>query len=99
MILRAVLRGGAFLVVGVVGFSAGVSADQELPDWIPYIEHNQAGRVDTSELQDAIRVIQAEYVHGNLDTVKMLHGTISGLVASLGDPYSAYYDTEQYKTL
>ncbi len=99
MILRAVLRGGAFLVVGLVGFSAGVYADQALPDWIPYIAHNQAGRVDTSELQDAIRVIQAEYVDGNLDTTKMSHGTISGLVASLGDPYSAYYDPDQYKKL
>src|SRR5260370_18405932 len=99
MILRAVLRGGAFLVVGLVGFSAGVYADQALPDWIPYIAHNQTGRVDTSELQDAIRVIQAEYVDGNLDTTKMSHGTINGLVASLGDPYSAYYDPDQYKKL
>ena len=34
MILRAVLRGGAFVVVGLVAFGAGVYADQALPDWI-----------------------------------------------------------------
>jgi carboxyl-terminal processing protease len=99
MTLRAVLRGGAFLVVGLVGFGAGVYADQALPDWIPYIAHHSTGRVDTTELQDAIRVIQAEYVDGNLDSTKMSQGTITGLVASLGDPYSAYYNPEQYKKL
>src|SRR5256885_9996322 len=99
MILRTVLRGGAFVVVGLVAFGAGVYADQALPDWIPYIANHQTGRVNTAELQDAIRVIQAEYVDGNLDTTKMSQGTISGLVASLGDPYSAYYDPDQYKKL
>jgi carboxyl-terminal processing protease len=99
MILRAVLRGGAFVLVGLVCFGAGVYADQALPDWIPYIAHQQTSRVSTSELQDAIRVIQAEYVDGNLDSTKLSRGTVSGLVASLGDPYSAYYDPDQYKKL
>ena len=99
MIPRAVLRVGAFVVVGVISFGVGVYADQALPDWIPYIAHHQTARVDTSELEDAIRVIQAEYVDGNLNTTKMSHGTVSGLVASLGDPYSVYYDPDQFKKL
>ena len=99
MIYSAVLRGGAFFLVALVGFAAGVYADQEFPDWIPYIANHQTARVNTSELQDAIRVIQAEYVDGNLDTTKLSRGTVSGLVASLGDPYSAYYDPDQYKRL
>src|SRR5262249_42977077 len=33
------------------------------------------------------------------DTTKLSRGTVSGLVASLGDPYSAYYDPDQYKRL
>ena len=44
-------------------------------------------------------MIQAEYVDGNVDTTKLSHGTVSGLVASLGDPFSAYYDPDQYKKL
>lgn len=99
MIFRAVLRGGAFVLVGLVCFTAGIYVDQAFPDWVPYIAHHQSGRVNTSELDDAIRVIEAEYVDGNLDTTKLSRGTISGLVASLGDPYSAYYDPEQYKRL
>jgi len=99
MILRAVLRGGAYLLVALVAFTAGVYADQAYPDWIPYIAHHQAGRVDTSELQEAIRLIQAEYVDGDVDTTKLSRGTVSGLVASLGDPFSAYYDPDAYKKL
>lgn len=99
MSLSAVLRGGAFLLVGLIGFTAGVYADQAFPDWIPYIASHQTGRVNTSQLQDAIRVIQAEYVDNNLDTTKLSRGTITGLVSSLGDPYSAYYDPDQYKRL
>jgi carboxyl-terminal processing protease len=55
--------------------------------------------VDTSELQQAIQVIQANYVDTNLDPAKLAHGSVQGLVASLGDPFSAYYDPAQYKHL
>jgi carboxyl-terminal processing protease len=99
MILRAVLRGGAYLVVALVAFAAGVYADQAYPDWIPYVAHHQVGRVDTSELEQAVRLIQAEYVDSNVDMTKLSHGTVSGLISSLGDPFSAYYDPEQYKRL
>jgi carboxyl-terminal processing protease len=99
MTLRAVLRGGAYLVVGLVAFTAGVYADQAYPDWVPYIAHHQVGRVDTSELDQAVRLIQAEYVDSNVDMTKLSHGTVSGLISSLGDPFSAYYDPAQYKRL
>jgi carboxyl-terminal processing protease len=99
MTLRAVLRGGAYLVAALVGFGAGVYADQAYPDWIPYVAQHHVGRVNTSELDEAIRLIQADYVDGNVDTTKLSRGTVSGLIASLGDPFSAYYDPDQYKRL
>src|SRR5579859_768477 len=99
MILRAVLRGGAYMVVALVAFAAGVYAEQAYPDWIPYVAHHQVGRVDTSELDQAVRLIQAEYVDSNVDMTKLSHGTVSGLISSLGDPFSAYYDPDQYKRL
>src|SRR5216684_3104893 len=99
MKFRAVLRGGAYVVVALLAFTLGVYADQAYPDWIPYIAHHQVGRVDTSELNQAVRLIQAEYVDGNVDMTKLSHGTVSGLVSSLGDPFSAYYDPDQYKRL
>ncbi len=66
---------------------------------MPYVTYHSAGRVDTTELQQAIRVIQADYVDGNLDTTKLSHGTVQGLIASLGDPFSTYYDPAQFKKL
>lgn len=99
MIRRAVLRGGAYILVALVGFTAGAYVDQQWPDALPYLASHRVGKVDTSELEQAIRLIQADYVDDNVDTTKLSHGTVSGLIASLGDPFSAYYDPEQYKKL
>jgi carboxyl-terminal processing protease len=96
---RAALWGGAVLIVAVVGFVAGVYVDQAFPGYVPYVAHHSVGRVDTTELQQAIQVIEADYVDGNLDATKLSHGTVQGLIASLGDPFSTYYDPAAYKRL
>jgi carboxyl-terminal processing protease len=96
---RASLRGGALLLILVVGFVAGVYTDQAFPEWVPYFGHRSVSGVDLSELQQAVRLIQADYVDGNLDTTKLSHSSVQGLVAGLGDPFSAYFDPTQYKRL
>jgi carboxyl-terminal processing protease len=98
---RAARLGGAFLAVALVGFVAGLFVDQTFSGSpsLPSLARHSIGRVDTTELQQAIQVIQANYVDSNLDTAKLSHGTVQGLVASLGDPFSAYYDPVQYKRL
>ena len=101
MRLRAARLGGALLVVALLGFVSGVYVDQAFSGspFLPYLAHHSVGRVDTTELQQAIQVIQANYVDTNLDATKLSHGTVQGLVASLNDPFSAYYDPVQYKRL
>src|SRR5437899_7727324 len=100
---RDVLWGVAVLIVGVIGlgfgFGLGVYTAQAFPDALPYVAHHSAGKVDTTELQQAIRLIPADYVDGNGDPQKLSHGPVQGLVASLNDPFSAYYDPDQYKRL
>ena len=96
---RASLRGGALLLILVVGFVAGVYTDQAFPEWVPYFGHRSVSGVDLSELQQAVRLIQADYVDGTLDTTKLSHSSVQGLVAGLGDPFSAYFDPTQYKRL
>ena len=96
---RAALRGGAVLVGLIVFFLAGVYTDQAFPDYLPYLGHRSVGSVDLTELQQAIRVVQADYVDGTINTTKLSHGTVQGLIAGLGDPFSSYYDPEQYKKL
>jgi carboxyl-terminal processing protease len=101
MKLRAVRLGGAFLVVALLGFVSGLYVDQAFPGspFVPYLARHSVGRVDTTELQQAIQVIQAHYVDKNLDATKLSHGTVQGLIAALGDPFSAYYDPAAYKKL
>src|SRR6202162_3318842 len=101
MKLRAARWGGAFLVVAVIGFVSGLYVDQAFPGspFLPYLARHSVGRIDTTELQQAIQVIQANYVDKNLDATKLSHGTVQGLVAALGDPFSAYYDPAAYKKM
>src|SRR4030088_1346889 len=96
---RAALRGGAGAVILIVGFVAGIYTDQAFPDYLPYVGHRSVSGVDLAELQQAIRLVQADYVDGNVDTKKLSHGTVQGLINGLGDPFSAYFDPEAYKRL
>jgi carboxyl-terminal processing protease len=105
----AALRVGAIagLVFGVlpglalfaIGFIGGAWVDQAYPEWVPYVGHRSAQRVDLTEVQEAARLIQADYVDGNVDTRKLAQGSVQGMVTSLGDPFSHYFTPEQYKRL
>ena len=96
---RAALRGGAVLLILVVGFVVGIYTDQAYPEYLPYFGHRSVSGVDLTELQQAVRLVQADYVDSKIDTTKLAHGTVQGLISSLGDPFSAYFDPDQYKRL
>jgi carboxyl-terminal processing protease len=101
MKLRAARLGGAFLIVAGLAFVSGVYVDQAFSGspFIPYLARHSVGNVDTSELRQAIQVIQANYVDKNLDATKLSHGTVQGLIAALNDPFSAYYDPAAFKKM
>lgn len=102
-------RGGAALsrIIGfipgllflVIGFVGGVYIDQRFPEYVPFIGHSSAQRVDLSEVQQAARLIQADYVDTSVDPKKLSQGSVQGMVSSLGDPYTVYFDPAQYKRL
>jgi carboxyl-terminal processing protease len=97
---RAALRGGAVLAILIVTFVAGIYVDQAFPDYVPYFGHRSVGNIDLSELQQAIRLVQADYVDASkVDSSKLTHSTVQGLITGLGDPFSAYFDPTQYKRL
>jgi carboxyl-terminal processing protease len=95
----AALRGGALSLMLAIGFVAGAWVDQAYPEWVPYIGHRSAQRVDLTAVQEAARLIQADYVDSRVDTKKLAQGSVQGLVNSLGDPYSIYFTPDQYKRL
>lgn len=96
---RVALRGGAALIALFVAFAAGVFVDQAYPEYVPYVAHQSAGRIDLTELQQAARLIQADYVDTNVDTSKLSQSSVQGLISGLGDPYTAYFTPAQYKRL
>jgi carboxyl-terminal processing protease len=99
MNLRVALRGGAVVLILVVGFIAGAYVDQTYPEYVPYLGHRTVSRVDLTEVQQAARLIQADYVDSNVDSKKLSQGSVQGMVNSLGDPFSAYFSPDQYKRL
>jgi len=82
-----------------VGFVAGLYADQAYPDYTPQIGNRSVSRIDMAEVQEAARLIQANYVDSNVNTTKLSQGTVQGLVSGLGDPFSSYFDPAAYKRL
>src|SRR5437764_3870130 len=106
---RASLRGGAVLamIIGFVpsllflvgGFVGGAYIDQRFPEYVPFIGHHSTGRVDLTQVEEAARYIQADYVDTNVDPKKLSQASVQGLVSSLGDPYTIYFDPTQYKRL
>ena len=95
----AALRGGAIALILVAGFIAGVYVDQAYPEYVPYFGHRSVSKVDLTAVQEAARLIQADYVDSNVSTTKLSQGSVQGLVSSLGDPYSLYFDPAAYKRL
>ena len=93
------LRGGALALMLAIGFVAGAWVDQAYPEWVPYIGHRSVQRIDVTSIQQAARLIQADYVDSNVDTKKLAQGSIQGMVSSLGDPFSIYFTPDQYKRL
>jgi carboxyl-terminal processing protease len=91
------LRGGALTLMLAIGFVAGAWVDQAYPEWVPYLGHRSVSRVDLTEVQEAARLIQADYVDSKVDTKKLAQGSVQGLVGSLGDPFSLYFTPDQYK--
>jgi carboxyl-terminal processing protease len=95
----AALRGGALVLMLAIGFVAGAWVDQAYPEWVPYIGHRSVQRIDVTSIQEAARLIQADYVDTNIDTKKLAQGSVQGMVTSLGDQFSLYFTPEQYKRL
>jgi carboxyl-terminal processing protease len=95
----AALRGGAVVLALAIGFIAGLWVDQAYPDYVPYVGHRSSSRIDTTPIEQAARLIQADYVDGNVNSNKLAQGSVQGMVNSLGDPYSRYFDPDQYRRL
>jgi carboxyl-terminal processing protease len=88
----------ALVLVLLLGFASGVFVDQVYPDQVPSVFlHSSRSQLDSGQLNQALRIIQADYYNRNLNYANLSHGTVRGLVQALGDPYSSYLDPTGFK--
>lgn len=94
-----------FLIAAValsfgVGFSVGKNQSTLVPiEGITNLEAGKPQGVDFSLFWDTWRNLQAKYVHSDaFDYQKMVYGAISGMVSSIGDPYTVFMNPQEAKT-
>lgn len=97
----------AFLVFGIItiltGFNVGFYYGEynRLPSSISgliNIEKNQPEEVDFSLFWDTWRELEKKSIHSEkLDFQKMVYGAISGMVKSLNDPYTVFFNPDDSK--
>jgi carboxyl-terminal processing protease len=87
----------AFLAILALGAGVGVYVDQAYPEYVPALGIRSNGELDSPRQQEALRVLKAHYYDRNLDYKKLSRGSVKGMVDALDDPYSTYFDPDQYK--
>lgn len=91
VIICLALLGGAFFVGIKVGEKYYPSIN--LVEGLDNKEIGKPANVDFSLFWDAWHLIQTDYVKsGDLDKQKMVYGAIEGLLGSLDDPYSVFFE-------
>lgn len=85
------IQGFFILALAVLIFTAGffVGRDSKICQICPPSD------VDFSLLWEAWDQIQEKYVDKNLDVKQMIYGAISGMVSSLGDPYTVFFPPDE----
>jgi carboxyl-terminal processing protease len=76
------------LLSGFIGFSLGTKKQIQTPKT----------EVDLSLFWQVWSMIEAKHIdHQSIDSQQMVNGAISGMVSSLGDPYTVYFPPEENK--
>ena len=94
-----------FLIVAIVFFAIGFTLGQKKVEvtkkgLVPRITVNnqfaQSQNIDFSLFWKVLEVLPEKYLEKDaFDSQKILYGAISGMVRSLGDPYTAFLDPKQ----
>jgi carboxyl-terminal processing protease len=92
------------LAVAIGAFYAGSLAEFQwggyAPDWAKtlLLYTPPKSNVDYSALNEVFATIQQHYVKPNPDAVKLTEGAASGMVGALGDQFSRYLTSQEYRS-
>ncbi|MGD0610795.1 MAG: S41 family peptidase [Anaerolineales bacterium] len=110
--LRSVLLALVVVVLVVCAFGGGFAAGHFLPigtlpvltNTTPTTTANQGGTPqDLQQLfgpfWQAWTLVHQQYVDQPVDDTKLMQGAISGMMSSLGDPFTNYFDPQTYQAV
>jgi carboxyl-terminal processing protease len=97
----------ATFLVAIIAFGAGVTygrtgASTSIGDIAGMVKGDKTdnqNKADLGEFWDVWSLVDQNYLVKPLDQQKMVYGAISGMVNSLGDPYSTFLTPEENKAL
>ena len=87
VVLVAVLAGSALFMSG---YSLGLRSVEQ-PGTPPTLE------AEFQPFWDAYRAVTERYAGGELDRKALIEGAIKGMIEAIGDPYSSYLTSEEYR--
>ena len=84
-------------VIAAIGIIAGIFGKQIFNDFAPYLGvKTNAPTIDWSSLDEVYEKLYANY-NGEISQEDLIEGAKKGMTAALGDPYTVYMDSEEYK--
>lgn len=109
MKVNTILKIIVFLVViagvGLLSYQFGIVVGEENilrtpPSYLANIdEEGESGKIDFVVFWEAWRKLEQHFLEKEkIDYQKMVHGAISGMVKSLGDPYTTFFTPSQAKS-
>jgi len=89
----------AAVLLVLVSFSAGVGLERRFPSALPLpLPASRADQFDQAKVQQASRIIQANYYDAGVSGSRLSQGSVRGMVDSLDDPFSQYLTPEQFRS-
>ena len=85
-----------FTAIFVIGFFFGQSTQINASTLLLFNENSKTDDLFSPYLE-AWEIVHDQYLEQPVNDIGLMHGSIQGMMESLGDPYSAYLDPEQFR--
>src|SRR5580704_6335462 len=97
---RRIIASVIGLIAICVSFAAGAAYGRGgyvfIPSQFKIVNQKTAvGSADYTLLWDTIQTLEANYINQPINQQNVLYGAVSGAVASLGDPYTEFFDPSE----
>ncbi|HXM56635.1 MAG TPA: dihydroxy-acid dehydratase [Candidatus Dormibacteraeota bacterium] len=98
-VARRWLPAGAAVLLALGSFAAGAWVERSFPGLLPLVAtRSEADQFDQAKVQQAARVIRANYYDAAVGGRQLSSASVRGMVGSLDDPFSQYLTPEQNRS-